>query len=164
MAFLMIILLIIAGIILFIIAGIISLYFLLKPRVKPFHVNVEPMVMKMMGVNMFPVFHFMMSIMPASMRKQTVTNENAPKPGKKAPRDRYDLTGKTPYKIEEIKPGKIWQVAYDMENVALSNESVKAGMKAFGMDPTDEKYQEKCFDKNVCCKVKQRISSSVCPG
>jgi len=62
-------------IILLIMVGIISLYFLLRPRVKPFHVNVEPMVMKMMGVNMFPVFHFMMSIMPASMRKQTVTKE-----------------------------------------------------------------------------------------
>jgi len=132
-------------IILLIMVGMISLYFLLKPSVKPFHVNVEPMVMKMKGVNMFPMFHFMMSIMPASMRKQTVTKENAPKPGKKAPRDRYDLTGKTPYKIEEIKPGKIWQVAYDMENVALSNESVKAELKAFGMDPTDEKYQEKCL-------------------
>jgi len=131
-------------IIIIILAGLLSLYFLLKPKVKPFHVAVKPVEMKMMGIDMFPVFHFMMSVMPDGMRKSTVTKQNAPKPGKDAPRDRYDCTGKTPYTIEEIKPGKIWQVTYDMENIALTNKAAKEEMKAFGMDQTDEKFQDKC--------------------
>ena len=31
-----------------------------------------------------------------------------------------------------------------MENIALTSKAAKEEMKAFGMDPTDEKYQENC--------------------
>jgi len=118
---------------------------LFRTKVEPFHVEVEPLEMKMKGINMFPMMHFMMTSMSDSRRRNAVTKQNAPVPGKAVPRDRYDLTGKTPYTIEEIKPNKIWQVTYDMENRALSDKALAEEMKAFGMNPTEEKYQEKCL-------------------
>ena len=59
------------------------------------------------------------------------------------PRDWYDLTGISPYTIEEVKQGKIWQVKYEKENLALSNKKAKEEAKAFGMDVTSEKFREK---------------------
>merc|ERR1711892_689646 len=132
-------------IIMLVLLGLVSLIFLLKPKMKQFHVKMDPMEMEMMGFDMFPIIHFFMSVMPDSMRKKSVTKKNAPKPGVNIPRDRYDLTGETPYKIEEMKPGKIGQVTYDMENLGVSNSEAKKQAKSFGMNPADEKYQEKCL-------------------
>jgi len=129
----------------FILAGLVALFFLLRQKTKPFHVDVTPMEMKVMGINIFPLFVFMMSLMTDGMRKKMVTKQNAPKPGKDAPRDRFDCTGESPYKTEEIKPGKIWQVSYDMENMSLTNKAAKDEAKAFGMDPTSEKYKKNCM-------------------
>jgi len=128
-----------------VVLGILSLIYFLKPKMKPFHVDIKPVKMMKMGFDIFPLIHFMMSVMPDSMRKSSVTKQNAPKSGGEAIRDRFDLTGKTPYKIEELKPGKIWQVTYDTENKSLTSKKAKEEAKAFGMDPSDEAYQEKCL-------------------
>ena len=56
----------IVGLLLFII-------FMMKP--KPFHVNIEPMEMKVLGVNIFPAIILMFNMMPEGMRKRTVTKQ-----------------------------------------------------------------------------------------
>ena len=52
-----------------------SFYFLLKQKVKPFHVDVKPLEMKVMGVNIFPFFIFLMSLIPDSMRRKMMTKQ-----------------------------------------------------------------------------------------
>jgi len=125
------------------ILGILSVVFLIKRRIKKFHVDMDPIEMKVMGCNIFPLLHFMMTVMPDTMRRQSITKKNAPKPGVNIPRDWYDLTGASPYTIEEVKQGKIWQVKYEKENLALSDKKAKEEAKAFGMDVTSEKFREK---------------------
>ena len=56
----------IAGLLLFIIL-------MMKPR--PFHVNVAPVEMKVLGVNIFPILVLMFNMMPEGMRKRTVTKQ-----------------------------------------------------------------------------------------
>ena len=58
-----------------ILCGVVALYFLLKPKVKPFHVDIDPIEMKVMGINIFPLFIFMMSVMPDGMRKKMMTKK-----------------------------------------------------------------------------------------
>ena len=58
--------------------------------------------------------------------------QNAPKPKKKI-KDLFDLNGTTPYKTEEIVPGKLWEITYTFENSARFDEDAKNEMKAFGM-------------------------------
>ena len=55
--------------------GAISLFYLIKPKHKPFHIDVKTIEMKKGGINIFPLIHFMMSIMPDSMRKKTLTEK-----------------------------------------------------------------------------------------
>ena len=82
------------------------------------------------------------------------------------PRDWYDLTGVSPYTIEEVKQGKIWQVRYEKENLALSNKKAKEEAKAFGMDVTSEKFQEKVlksaapFGEDVLEVVKKDLETA----
>ena len=45
-------------------------------------------------------------MMPASMRKNAVSKDNAPNPAKLR-RDLHDEFGETPYKTEEVVPGKV---------------------------------------------------------
>ena len=59
----------------FILAGLVALFFLLRQKKKPFHVDVAPMEMKVMGINIFPLFVFMMSLMTDGMRKKMVTKQ-----------------------------------------------------------------------------------------
>jgi len=125
-----------------ILAGLVALYFLLKPKVKQFHVDVEPMEMKVMGINIFPILCFMFRSVPDGWRKSMITKQNAPKPGKAPLRDRYDCTGKSPYTTKEIKPGQIWQVQFDMENFGFTDKASKEEAKVMGMDPTTEKSQK----------------------
>lgn len=126
-----------------ILAGILVIIFM--TRCKPFHVKVAPMEMKVLGFNIFPAIVFMFDLMPESMRRSTLAKQDAPKPGKVA-RDLYDVTGETPYKIEELKPGKLWQVTYTFENMSLTDKAAKEEGKAFGMDPTAESYRSKCLE------------------
>ena len=63
--------------------------------------------------------------------------QNAPKPKKKI-KDLFDLNGTTPYKTEEIVPGKLWEITYTFENSARFDEDAKNEMKAFGMDYSSE--------------------------
>ena len=48
----------------------------------------------------------MFRMMPASMRKNAVSKDNAPNPAKLR-RDLHDEFGETPYKTEEVVPGKV---------------------------------------------------------
>ena len=59
----------------FVVLGILSLIFLLKPKMKAFHVDIKPVKVMKMGFNIFPLIHFMMSVMPDSMRKSSVTKQ-----------------------------------------------------------------------------------------
>ena len=52
-----------------------SFYFLLNQKVKHFHVYVKPLEMKVMGVNIFPLFIFLMRLMPDRMRKKMMTKQ-----------------------------------------------------------------------------------------
>ena len=58
-----------------VILGILLLLYLLKPNTKPFHVDINPVKMMKMGFDIFPLIHFMMSVMPDSMRKKSVTKQ-----------------------------------------------------------------------------------------
>lgn len=58
-----------------ILAGLVALYFLLKPKVKQFHVDVEPMEMKVMGINIFPILCFMFRSVPDGWRKSMITKQ-----------------------------------------------------------------------------------------
>ena len=58
-----------------VILGILLLLYLLKPKTKPFHVDIKPVKMMKMGFDIFPLIHFMMSVMPDSMRKNSVTKQ-----------------------------------------------------------------------------------------
>merc|ERR1719319_1481679 len=107
----------------------------------------------------------MFNIMPEGMRRSTLAKQDAPKPGKVS-RDTYDVTGETPYKIDELKPGKLWQVTYTFENMALTDKATKKKAKASGMDPTSEAYHSKClqaaaqFGDEVVEVVKKDLKTS----
>ena len=126
-----------------IIGGLLALYFLLKKNIKKFHVDIDPLEKKVLGINILPLFIFLMRLLPESMRRKMVTKQNAPTADQG--RDLYDCTGKTPYNIKEIKPGTIWQVEYIMEQTTLTNKEAKLKAKEFGLDPNSKDYQEKCL-------------------
>ena len=117
-------------------------------KLKPLHVKVEPMVWKMMGINIFPAVTWIMRKMPTSMRRNTLSKMNAPKPDseRKFPRDIFDLTGESPYEKEEVVPGKVWSVTYTFEDVGDTDRESKKQMKAFGWDPNAEEFKKKCLD------------------
>ena len=119
---------------------------MVKPR--PLHVQVEPMVWKVMGINIFPAVTWIMRRLPDTMRRNTVSQMNAPKPDsqRKFPRDLFDLTGESPYEREEVVPGKVWSVTYTFEDVGDTDRDSKKQMKAFGWDPTDQHFKKKCLD------------------
>ena len=58
-----------------IVGGPLAIYFLLKHDMKAFHVDVKPIVMKVMGMNIFPMFIFMMKLMPDSIRRKMITKQ-----------------------------------------------------------------------------------------
>jgi len=103
------------------------------------------MKMKVMGINIMPIMVMMMNWMPEGMRRSTVTKQNAPKPKKKI-KDLYDLNGTTPYKTEEIVPGKLWEITYTFENSARFDKDAKNEMKAFGMDYSSETCIKKILE------------------
>ena len=61
----------------------------------------------------------MCRMMPASMRKNAVSKDNAPNPAKLR-RDLHDEFGETPYKTEEVVPGKV-DIYYLIYVLELSN-------------------------------------------
>ena len=63
-------------------------YLFLRPKPPPFHVNYPPVVINagFLG-NIFPLFRFVMTLIPESMRKSLVVKMGAPKPDDKL-RDR----------------------------------------------------------------------------
>ena len=58
-----------------ILSGLVTLYFFLNQKVKPFNVDVKPLEMEEMGVNIFPLFIFFMRLMPDRMRKKMMTKQ-----------------------------------------------------------------------------------------
>ena len=81
--------------------------------------------------------------------------------------DRYDCTGDTPYKINEIMKNSVWQVEYQMENFPITSESEKNQAKAFGIDPNSKEYQDKVlvaaksFSKEAVRVVKEDFKSVI---
>ena len=57
------------------ILGIMSVVFLIKQRIKKFPVYLDPVEMKVMGCNIFPMLHLLMAVMPDSMRRQAITKQ-----------------------------------------------------------------------------------------
>ena len=57
------------------ILGIMSVVFLIKQRIKKFPVYLDPVEMKVMGCNIFPLLHLLMAVMPDSMRRQAITKQ-----------------------------------------------------------------------------------------
>ena len=62
------------------------LYLINRP--KPFHVKMEPLEMKVGGINIFPLIHFIYLIIPDQLRRYLSTKQNAPAPNKRL-RDRF---------------------------------------------------------------------------
>ena len=56
-------------------AGLFALYLLIKLKVKPFHVEVEPVDMRVLGVNIFPLFILMIRLLLDKVKKNMVTKE-----------------------------------------------------------------------------------------
>lgn len=110
---------------------------------KPFHIQVEqPEHITVAGINIVPVIRKVMSILPDSTRKNFVSKSQASY--YKDLRDRYDFTGESPYIVTELKSGKLWQVAYDMELDFLTDDKLYKEMtKLTGIDVTDEKFESK---------------------
>jgi len=119
--------------------GAVILLIIFKP--KKLHVMVEPMKMKVMGINIMPMIITVYNLMPTSMRKSSITKKNAPKPNK-APKDLYDLNGSSPYKTEEIVPGKLWEIVYTYENSGRIDVDVKKQARAM-FDANSEEGRRK---------------------
>ena len=94
----------------------------MKPKVLP--IDIEPMEMKVMGINMIPIIGKVFNMMPKNMRKKTICKFNAPNPDTN-PRDLHDVTGENPYETEEIVEGKVWLVKYTQENTGMTDEKEK---------------------------------------
>ena len=71
--------------------------------------------------------------------------QNAPNP-KKTIKDLYDLNGTTPYKTNEIVPGKLWEITYTYENSARFDEEAKNKVKAMGWDYSSETFKRKILE------------------
>ena len=99
----------------------------------------------------------MCRMMPASMRKNAVSKDNAPNPAKLR-RDLHDEFGETPYKTEEVVPGKVdissnvlelsnvyiqvWWVTYTYQDDTLTDPKAREEAKKWGIDPTTEQYKQ----------------------
>ena len=57
--------------------------------------------------------------------------------------DIYDYNGQNPYEIEEVLPGKIWRVGYNMENFMYTQAEPKQGSGIMGMDPRTDEFEQK---------------------
>ena len=81
-----------------------------------------------MGINIISMISTISNVIPEGMRK------NAAKPNKIV-KDLYDLDGTHPYKTKEIVPGKLWEIVYTHENIAITDTDIKKlGKDIFGMD------------------------------
>ena len=92
-------------------------------------VEVEPVE----GGCMMAVMLRLFRMMPASMRKSTVSKESAPDPAKvgTVKRDLHDAFGENPYTITETVPGKV-KIADCKKKVSLTSKGEKAeGCKHF---------------------------------
>jgi hypothetical protein len=122
-------------------AGAAYLYF--KPRPKPFHIKVEQPERLVGGVNVIPIITGIVSSLPESLKRKLMVSQQAPNPEKEV-RDRFDLTGKSPYvRIEEVKEGKIWNIAYEMENMVFTDLNAMEGFKMLGVDLANDKFADK---------------------
>jgi len=122
-------------------AGAAYLYF--KPRPKPFHIQVEQPERLAGGVNVVPIITGIFSSLPESLKRKLMVAQQAPNPEKEV-RDRFDLTGKSPYvRIEEVKEGKVWNIAYEMENILFTDPNAMEGFKMLGVDFNSEKLVNK---------------------
>jgi len=104
--------------------------------------GLDPMKMKVLGVNVFPAMIKFISMLPDKARREMSTKQHAPTP-EAVPYDQYDCLGTDPYHKVEVKEGKVWRVTYAMENKNMTSTKQKKEAKGLGMDFTDEDVQKK---------------------
>ena len=115
-----------------------------RPAIMVLPVNIEPMKIKVGPFNILPAMAGAYKLMPVSWAHKAYVKQNAPDPNK-LPRDLHDLTGESPYTMEEVVPGRLWEVTYLTENMAMTDKKTKDGMKVLGIDPTSEEFKEKAL-------------------
>ena len=119
-------------------------------------------------------------MMPASMRKNAVSKDNAPNPAKLR-RDLHDEFGETPYKTEEVVPGKVgiilsmfsnflhvytqvWWVTYTYQDDTLTDPKAREEAKKWGIDPTTEQYKQVQYNTVQYSTVQISICRPCSPG
>ena len=107
-------------------------------------VDIEPMKIKAGPFNILPAMVKAYQLMPTSWAHKAYVKQNAPDPTKFT-RDLHDLTGESPYTRVEVVPGRLWEVTYLTENMALTDKKTREGMKVLGIDPTSEVFKEKAL-------------------
>jgi len=105
------------------------------PATVPFHVEVEKMKMKMVGLNVAPMMMKMMDLLPDKTRQAFSTKQHAPNLSA-SPLDKWDCLKESPYETKELVEGKLWKVTYAMEDKGLTDATAKKKAKSFGMDWT----------------------------
>ena len=121
-------------------------HLLTKPP--PFHIDVEQPDMSVAGINMFPVLRKIFSLLPDSTRQNAITKMSAPF---KIPRDRFDLTGETPYTVSEVVQNTLWKVTFDQEFVTLTDpEERHKFFSNTGMDPKKDSCHTKVLEGAKC--------------
>ena len=115
----------------------------MKPAALP--IEIEPAEMKIKGLNVLPIMTKMYNLIPDKWRRNAITKQNAPSPDK-LPRDMYDMTKESPYKTEEVIPGRLWAVDYTYEDSSFTNKKARQASASMGLDPNSEKFRIKVVE------------------
>ena len=84
--------------------------------------------------------------MMSEERRAAISAKNAPNVHK-LPRDLHDLTGETPYSIEDVVPGKVWSVTYTLDSGMLSRDPKLMDLrKKMGWDLTSETFRKQVLE------------------
>lgn len=94
------------------------------------------------GFNIFPIINAAASFIPHPILNMASVKNLAPSPDK-VPADYFDMFGENPYRIQEIKPGKVWAVTHDGRNFLHSTEEGRMGLKLMGVDFLSEETKQK---------------------
>lgn len=120
-------------------AGAVSAYFLgtyyIRKSATPLPLEVPP------PKTSVTLIAAIMDALPASIRRNMNVQNSAPKNA--PPKDWWDHFQENPYAIQEVEPGKVWKVAYTMENFFALDPKAKPVAKLLDMDFTSEKGQWK---------------------
>lgn len=123
-------------------AGAISAYvfgnYYIRKRATPLPLEVVGPRMEVAGgLDILPLVSAVLDSLPTSFRQNLSVQNAAPK--KPPPKDWWDHFREDPYSIQEVEKGKVWKVAYTMENFFALYPENKAFGKMLDMDFTTEK-------------------------